>query len=68
MRMFGHIDPVGPDHAGPEARWHKQQRRALRKRIRKSETQRANAPEELKPVLTQQIDAMYNALDVLSTH
>lgn len=29
-RQFGHIDPVGPDHAGPEARWAKQARRAAK--------------------------------------
>ena len=30
VRMFGHVDPIGPDHHGPESRWAKQARRAAK--------------------------------------
>jgi hypothetical protein len=31
MRKFGHKDPVGENHHGPESRWHKQWRRQLKR-------------------------------------
>ncbi|HXI67270.1 MAG TPA: hypothetical protein VNH41_04980 [Steroidobacteraceae bacterium] len=34
MRMFGHADPIGKDHAGPEARWAKQERRREKTRAK----------------------------------
>lgn len=46
MRMFGHIDPIGPDHLGPEARWAKQKRRS---KARKERKKQAKKPEPVAP-------------------